>query len=355
MSRDAIALVKENILQAVDSIPVNLKEGGLFTIADYGAADGFASMPLIKALIEVVRKKHGEIPVQVVYEDQASNDFNSLFRLVHGVIPDPYQYFSKFRDVYVMATGTSFYQQILPANSAHIIMSFMSAHYSSKPAVKFQNSLERFPAATEAEAQLVAAQAARDWGTFLLHRAKELKAGGVLIVSMSAEDPGRKLQGVRHTTEDYIEAMLKVWRQMRDEGKITQEEFVDTNFYRCMYSSEELKAPFEDPESKVSKAGLKLFHTELVLVPCVQKKMWKEKLDEEGTDDRFTWAKSVNNGHKYWSIHPFIRALATTRSQREREALVNEMYQQIEKEILIQGPRKFKNDVLINYAFVRKI
>ncbi|KAL8603298.1 hypothetical protein ACOMHN_017411 [Nucella lapillus] len=245
ISRDAIALVKENIIEAVDSIPDNLKEGGPFTIADYGAADGFASMPLIKELIEVVRKKHGEIPVQVVYEDQASSDFNSLFRLVYGVIPDPYHYFSKFRDVFMMATGTSFYEQILPANSAHLIMSFMAAQYLSKPTVKFQNSLERFPAATEAEAQL------------------ELKAGGVLILSMPATDPEGKLQGVRHTIEGYIEAMLKVRRQMRDEGKITQEEFVDTNFYRCMYYSKELKVPFEDPESKVSKAGLRLSNMEL--------------------------------------------------------------------------------------------
>ena len=32
----------------------------------------------------VVRRKWGERPIQIIYEDQSSNDFNSLFKRIHG-------------------------------------------------------------------------------------------------------------------------------------------------------------------------------------------------------------------------------------------------------------------------------
>jgi hypothetical protein len=43
--------------------------------------------------------------------------------------------------------------------------------------VSFQNSLYRFPEATESERQNVANLGAKDWETFLIHRAAELKTG----------------------------------------------------------------------------------------------------------------------------------------------------------------------------------
>ncbi|XP_076451498.1 uncharacterized protein LOC143287406 [Babylonia areolata] len=260
-----IDFMKDHILKACDSIPFNKKEEVVFTMADYATADGYVSMPLVKELIKRLRKKHGEIPIQVVYEDQASSDFNSLFRWVHGLIPNRHCYLSEFKQVYVMASGTSFFEQILPDNSVHLIMCFRGAHYLSKPATTFENSLERYPDATEEERQLVEAQAAEDWETFLLHRARELKSGGVLVAATPAEDPDMKLQGVRYFCQSFHEGMLKIWRQMRDEGKITKEEFVDTNFYRCPPYLREQTAPFENPNSKVNKMGLRLFHAETVL------------------------------------------------------------------------------------------
>ncbi|KAL8581135.1 hypothetical protein ACOMHN_033583 [Nucella lapillus] len=354
-SRAVVELAKDGILEALDFIPINAKEDAPFTIADYGAADGFATMALIKELIGTIRKNHGAIPIQIVYGDQASSDFNSLFRRVHGLIPDPCHYIKDFGQVYVMASGASFYEQILPGNSAHLIMSVMAAHYSSKPAVKFHNSQDCYPDATQAERQLAKAQMTKDWETFLLRRAAELKSGGVLFVSTPTHDPEMNLGGVRHSAQGIMEAQLKVWRQMRDEGKITQEEFVDTNFYRYIAHLEEVKDPFKDPQSKVMKAGLRLLRAERVLIPCILKKAWQEKLDKEGVDDRAAWAKGVVGQHKCWSEHAFIRGLASTRSQHEREALVHELFERVEKEILAQGPREFRNEVLMNNTFVRKI
>ncbi|XP_076452052.1 uncharacterized protein LOC143287714 [Babylonia areolata] len=348
-------LMKDRILQALDTIPVSTKEDAVFTMADYGAADGYPTMPLMKEIIGLVRKKHGEIPIQVVYEDQASSDFNSLFRWVHGLIPNPSCYLNEFKRVFPMASGTSFFEQILPDNTAHFIISLASAHYLSKPATKFQNSLERYPDATEEERQLVEAQGAEDWETFLLHRARELKSGGLLCVAMPADDPEMKMNGMRLSSQDFQEGMLRVWRQMRDEGKITQEEFVDTNFYRNMPYLREVRAPFDDPNSKVTRAGLSLSHAELVFIPCQEQLKWQKKLDEEGVDDRATWAKNVVNKHRTWSSHAFIRGLSSTRSAAVKEAVVDELYQRLENEFLAQDPRESKLGHLNVFIFVRKI
>ena len=55
---------------------------------------------------------------------------------------------------------------------------------------------------------------------------------------------------------------------------------MNTNFYDCNRFLEEYKAPFEDQDSSVYKAGLRLISAEQVLSPCVVQKVWQAKLDK---------------------------------------------------------------------------
>ncbi|KAK7504087.1 hypothetical protein BaRGS_00004819 [Batillaria attramentaria] len=74
----------ELIIPRLDKIPVPDRKG-VFIIADYGTNDGYSSMTLMQKLIERLRKTHGEdLPIQVLYEDQEKNDFNSLFNRLQG-------------------------------------------------------------------------------------------------------------------------------------------------------------------------------------------------------------------------------------------------------------------------------
>ena len=75
----------------------------------------------------------------------------------------------------------------------------------------------------------------------------------------------------------------------------------------------------------------------------------------EGVDDRKTWAKAIVNQHRCWSNSSFIRGLASTRSESEKEALVDEMYSRLEKEVEASDPKVFKNWYLLGYVFARKI
>ena len=59
----------------------------MFTIADFGCADGGTSMPLLYACVKELRKIHGDsLPIHVIYEDQPVNDFKSLFLRLQGFL-----------------------------------------------------------------------------------------------------------------------------------------------------------------------------------------------------------------------------------------------------------------------------
>ena len=80
---NAIMASEPLVLDAIRSATV--KPGSVFTIVDYGCADGGTSMPLMYACVKELRKIHGDnLPVHVVYEDQPVNDFKSLFLHLHG-------------------------------------------------------------------------------------------------------------------------------------------------------------------------------------------------------------------------------------------------------------------------------
>ena len=71
------------VLNAIRSTPI--KAGHVFTIADYGCADGGTSMPLWYACVKELKEKHGsEFPIHVMYDDQPVNDFKSLFLRLQG-------------------------------------------------------------------------------------------------------------------------------------------------------------------------------------------------------------------------------------------------------------------------------
>lgn len=73
------------VLQSIRSASV--KPGSVFTIADFGCADGATSMPLLYACVQELRKIHGDgLPIHVIYDDQPVNDFKTLFLRLQGIL-----------------------------------------------------------------------------------------------------------------------------------------------------------------------------------------------------------------------------------------------------------------------------
>ena len=83
VSEESIKFISPRAIESVKSIPV--KVGDIFTIADYGCADGGTSMPLMYACVKELRSLYGnELKVHINYEDKPDNDFKSLFYFLQG-------------------------------------------------------------------------------------------------------------------------------------------------------------------------------------------------------------------------------------------------------------------------------
>jgi hypothetical protein len=76
-------------------------------VADYGSSQGKNSLAPMRAAIRGLRKRVGdERPIFVVHIDQADNDFNTLFGVLHA---DPEHYAVDDANVFPSAIGRSFY------------------------------------------------------------------------------------------------------------------------------------------------------------------------------------------------------------------------------------------------------
>ena len=78
--------MKELAPMALDCVrSLQVTPSSVFTIADYGCANGWTSMPLIYSCVEELRKLHGsDLEILIFYEDQPTNNFTSLFSLLQG-------------------------------------------------------------------------------------------------------------------------------------------------------------------------------------------------------------------------------------------------------------------------------
>ena len=79
-------MIIESAPLVVESVKsAHVTPGSVFTIADYGCADGGTSMPLLYESVKELREIYGDdLPIHVIYEDQPVNDFKSLFLRLQG-------------------------------------------------------------------------------------------------------------------------------------------------------------------------------------------------------------------------------------------------------------------------------
>jgi hypothetical protein len=152
-------------------------------IADYGSSQGKNSLAPMRAAIRCLRSRVGnERAVMVVHVDQHANDFNTLFDVLHN---DSERYSVDDPNVFPFAIGRSFYENVFPREQVDLGWCSYAAVW-----------LSRIPALIPGHFMSVACigdvraafdrQAADDWGLFLSLRARELRAGGRLVVVLTA-------------------------------------------------------------------------------------------------------------------------------------------------------------------------
>jgi hypothetical protein len=157
------------------------------TVLDLGSSEGRNAIGVMASIVAGLRRRTGQ-PLQTIYNDLASNDFNQLFanleqarrsgRLAAGVYP--------------VAVAGSFYGPLLPPGTVHLATCFNAIQWLDQlPAVPLPDTVAyrrphppRHGLAVSPEATAAfTRQAEQDLVRFLKCRARELVPGGKLLVA----------------------------------------------------------------------------------------------------------------------------------------------------------------------------
>jgi hypothetical protein len=305
---------------------IDLRGTAPFGIADFGAADGGTSIGLHHAVLAALRARAPERPVTLTYTDLPHNDFSVLFRLLHGLLPGKTdQGLNGFANLFTFASGTSFHRQIFPDATLSLGFSATAMHWLSRlPATLVDGVHAVF--ATGAALAAFRAQAATDWETILLARARELAPGGRLVLAnFCTDDDGFYLgwTGGRNMHERFSAH----WRGLRDAGLIDADELRRATFAQFYRTTAEFRAPFDDPGSAVSRAGLRLLQCFTRVTPCP----FAEKFRAGWHPAEF--ARAYVPTLRSWSEIVFSGALDPARPAAERQALVDRFYAAYEADV----------------------
>jgi hypothetical protein len=216
-------------------------------VLDLGSSEGGNAIRLMAAVAEGLRRRTGQ-PLQTVYSDLASNNFNRLFaNLEDARRADLFP-----AGVYPAAVGGSFYGPLLPAGTVHLATSFNAIVWLDQlPAVALPDSvIYRRPhpprPGLAVRPEVTAAfrrQAEQDLVRFLECRAGELVPGGKLLVATPGDtDQARICDGLYDVLNDACLDLLAAGRLERGE----YERFTMPVYFRTV---EELLAPLEREDS----------------------------------------------------------------------------------------------------------
>jgi len=168
--------------QAVQRLALNGNNHPI-VIADYGSSEGKNSLAPLRAAIRGLRVRFGpNRPIQVVHIDQAANDFNSLFDVLHR---DPERYLAEDPNTFPSAIGRSFYEPVFPPEQVDLGWSSYAAVWLSHIPALIPGHFLAVASTGEVRAAFDR-QGAEDWRRFLSLRARELRPGGRLVVVLPA-------------------------------------------------------------------------------------------------------------------------------------------------------------------------
>ncbi|CAL1360876.1 unnamed protein product [Linum trigynum] len=228
--------------------------GRNLAIADLGCASGpntlFAMSELIKAVAKVSRELGHESPeFQVFLNDLPGNDFNSVFRSLHGFTEKMKQELGIELPMFFNGVPGSFYGKLFPSDSLHFIHSSYSLHWLSRvpPGLEEMNkgNISVGSSSPSSVSKAYYAQFQRDFSFFLSCRAQELVRGGRIVFTLL----GRRCQSPSTMRYFYVHQLLSVvLNQMASEGLVDQGKLDSFNLPTYMPSPTEV-------ESEVQKQG----------------------------------------------------------------------------------------------------
>jgi len=328
------------VLDALERIAPE-RGSGIFTMADFGCADGGTSLDMVATVLREVRRRAPERPIAMVYTDQPRNDFNALFAIVQA--PGRLDAIS---DLNVLASATSFYRRILPPGSLSLGFSATAMHWLSAKPCDVSDHVQAV-GASGPELAAFARQGRADWQAILLHRAAELGSGGRLVlVNFCRDEAGRYLG---HTAGiDMFDTFARLWRELVADGTIAEAEYREMTLPQYYKSVAEFAAPLTDPDDPVHRAGLRLEQLETRIVPC------PFAADFARHGDAAAFARAYVPTLRSWTESTFHAALSAARPAVERRAIIDRYYDRYEA-LVRERPEGHGMDYVHAYMTVAKL
>jgi len=350
-----------DLLAALPSALAAVPVDRALVACDFGAADGGTSLPLWHSVADAVPEPR---ELHLLYEDQANNDWKSVFAHVDGrillpMIPGcamlsapPLVPLSERPRVFVAAVGVSFHRQCLPSGSLHLGFSATAMHWLSRkpcdlPALHHTLCPRGCPSA-----EAFTIQGAHDWDRTLVARAKELAPGGRLIIAVFVVDDMGQCLGNTSASGGPSVAMYAAlhasWLSLIDDGRITSEEAGRATFINYYRTPAQLAAPFA-PGGAAERAGLRLLSSRIEVTPCVFRANWIAN-GGDATDYAKIFVKTVRT----WSESTFSTALDATRGGIERKEIVNELYSRYAA-VVAAAPADHGMDYVHSYLSIERV
>jgi hypothetical protein len=244
----SIGALRDWVRDAVAALPLP-DPARPVTLLDLGSSEGRNAVRLMRGVVDRLRRRTGQ-PIQTIYSDLPSNDFNRLFANLEEARREGF--FAA--GVYPAAVGASFYGPLLPPGTVHLATSFNSIQWLDQlPAVPLPDSVgyrrphpARTGHATSPEAKAAfTRQAERDLVRFLECRARELVPGGKLLLA-SPGDTDRARIG-----DGFLDLLDDACLDLVAAGRLGQGEYERLTLPVYCRTVEELLAPLEGEDSPV--------------------------------------------------------------------------------------------------------
>lgn len=124
-----------------------------------------------------------------------------------------------------------------------------------------------------------------------------------------------------------LNTLAKHWRALVAANIITEDEYRAGTIQQYYRSVDDFVAPFKDPDSAVSRAGLRLEHVSTMLTPCP----FATRFRQQGDDGAY--ARAYVRHFRAWSESTFVSALNRNRPEAERAAIIDKFYGAYEADV----------------------
>jgi hypothetical protein len=153
-----------------------------------------------------------------------------------------------------------------------------------------------------------------------------MPGGRLVLANLCVDELGRYLGST--AVANLLDTLTQRWRALASANIITADEYRAGTIQQYYRTVDDFVAPFTDPDSPVSRAGLRLEHVSTMLTPCPFAAQFRRR----GDGDAF--ARAYVPHFRAWSESTFVNALDRSRPQAERAAIINQFYRAYEADVV---------------------